>query len=216
MELLGQKIGMTQIFDAKGNFVGVTVLEVGPCVVLQKKTTKTDGYNACQLGFGEKKKSRANKALIGHAKKANAPAPQHIHEYRSEDEASFTVGDKITVKEFQLGQYVDVTGTSKGKGFQGVVRRYKFAGGPATHGCKGWKRRTGAIGERLFPGRVFRGQRMPGHMGNVRVTMRNLRVVQVREMDNLLFIEGAVPGPQGAIVTVRHAKTKSATAAKVS
>lgn len=208
MELLGKKIGMTQVFDAKGNFVGVTAIELGPCTVLQKKDVKTDGYNALQLGFGAKKKSRATKAMIGHAKKANAEAPAFVREYRSLEAHAANVGDKLTVKEFQAGQFVDVIGTTKGRGFQGVVFRHKFGGGPMTHGNKGWKRRPGAIGERLFPGRVFRGQRMPGHMGHVNVTTQNLRVVQVREADNILLIEGSVPGHSGAYVVVRHAKKK--------
>ena len=209
MELLGKKLGMTQLFDAKGNAVGVTAIEVGPCTVLQKKSLETDGYHAVQLGFGERKASRATKPLIGHCKKANATPAKAIREYRTVAPVAFNVGDKITVKEFKPGQFVDVIGTSKGKGFQGVVKRYKFAGGPASHGQKGWFRRPGAIGERLFPGRVFRGQRMPGHMGNTQITTQNLRVIQVREADNLLLIEGAVPGPRGAVIVVRHAKKKS-------
>ena len=200
---------MTQVFDAKGNLIGVTALEVGPCVVLQKKSPKTDGYHAVQLGFGERKEKHATKPLIGHCKKANAAPAKAIREYRTVIETTFNVGDKITVREFQPGQFVDVIGTSKGKGFQGVVRRHKFAGGQASHGQKGWYRRPGAIGERLFPGRVFRGQRMPGHMGHVQRTIQNLRVVQVREVDNLLLIEGAVPGPRGQVVVIRHAKKKS-------
>jgi large subunit ribosomal protein L3 len=217
MELLGKKIGMTQVFDAKGNFVGATVVELGPCVVLQKKTVETkDRYNAVQLGFGERKAQRATKPLVGHCKKANAGPAAFIREVRFDAPPAWNVGDKITVTEFKPGEFVDVIGTSKGKGFQGVVRRYKFAGGPATHGHKGWHRRTGAIGERLFPGRVFRGQRMPGHMGHVTVTTQNLRVVQVRPADNVVLIEGAVPGPRGAYVVVRHAKKKPAKpAAKV-
>jgi len=209
MELLGKKIGMTQVFDAKGNFVGVTAIELGPCTILQKKEPKTDGYHAVQLGFGAKKERNATKPMIGHAKKANAAAPAFVREYRTSEALASNVGDKLTVKEFQAGQFVDVIGTSKGKGFQGVVFRYKFAGGPMTHGNKGWKRRPVAIGERLFPGRVFRGQRMPGHMGHENVTTQNLRVVQVRESDNLLLVEGAVPGHKGAYVVVRHAKKKS-------
>jgi len=208
MELLGKKLGMTQLFDAQGNLVGVTAIEVGPCTVLQKKSPEKDGYHAVQLGFGERKLTHATKPLIGHCKKANAAPAKAIREYRTVAAVAFNVGDKITVKEFQPGQFVDVIATSKGKGFQGVVKRYKFAGGPASHGQKGWFRRPGAIGERLFPGRVFRGQRMPGHMGNTQITTQNLRVVQVREADNLLLIEGAVPGPRGAVVVVRHAKKK--------
>jgi large subunit ribosomal protein L3 len=216
MELLGRKIGMTQVFDAHGNFVGATVVEVGPCVVLQKKTAATkDKYNAVQLGFGERKAKNAGKPLIGHCKKANSAPAAFVREVRLGTEPSWNVGDKVTVKEFKPGEFVDVIGTTKGKGFQGVVFRHKFAGGPMTHGNKGWKRRSGAIGERLTPGRVFRGQRMPGHMGAKNVTTQNLRVVQVREGDNILLIEGAIPGAKGAYVVVRHAKKKGvATAAK--
>lgn len=208
MELLGKKIGMTQIFDVKGNFIGVTVVELGPCTVLQKKSPETDGYHALQLGFGERKAQNATKPLAGHCKKANAAPARFIREYRLSDVSAFNLGDKITVKEFQAGQYVDVIGTSKGKGFQGVVRRHKFAGGDMTHGAKGWHRRGGAIGQRLFPGRVFRGMKMPGHMGNTQITTQNLKVVQVREAENLLLIEGSVPGPTGSLVVVRHAKKK--------
>lgn len=214
MELLGKKIGMTQIFDAKGNFVGVTVLEVGPCTVLQKKTPETDGYHALQLGFGARKLKNTPKPVIGHCKKVNASPSALIREFRTDGSLQFKAGDQITVNEFQAGQFVDVIATSKGKGFQGVVKRYKFAGGPASHGQKGWFRRPGAIGERLFPGRVFRGQRMPGHMGNTQVTTQNLRVVQVRPADNVLLVEGAVPGPRSGFVIIRDAKKKIKPAAK--
>ena len=209
MELLGKKIGMTQLFDAKGNLIGCTAIEVGPCTVLQKKTMETDGYNALQLGFGERKPKHATKPLAGHCKKANAAPARHIREYRLLAPVEINIGDKITVKEFQPGQFVDVIATSKGKGFQGVVRRHKFAGGDMTHGAKGWHRRGGAIGQRLFPGRVFRNMKMPGHMGNTKITTQNLKVIQVRESDNLLLIEGAVPGPTGGLVVVRHAIKKS-------
>lgn len=200
---------MTQLFDAKGNLVGVTAIEVGPCTVLQKKTTETDGYHALQLGFGERKLNKSVKPLVGHCKKANAAPAKFIREMRTDGSLPFNIGDKISVKEFQPGQFVDVIATSKGKGFQGVVKRHHFAGGDATHGAKGWHRRGGAIGQRLFPGRVFRNMKMPGHMGHTRITTQNLRVVQVREADNLLLVEGAVPGPRGVFVVVRHAKKKT-------
>jgi large subunit ribosomal protein L3 len=205
---------MAQLFDAHGNCVGVTVIEAGPCAVLQKKTPETDGYHALQLGFGARKEKNAKKPLLGHCKKANAAPAQFIREYRTTEPSPINMGDKVTVKEFQPGQFVDVIGTSKGKGFQGVVRRHKFAGGDSTHGAKGWHRRSGAIGQRLFPGRVFKNMRMPGHMGHVNITTQNLRVVQVRETENLLFIEGAVPGPRGGFVVVRHAKKKTKPATK--
>jgi large subunit ribosomal protein L3 len=214
VELIARKIGMTQLFDVSGNFVGVTVLECGPCTVLQKKTVKTDGYEAYQLGFGQKKAKNATKAMVGHAAKANVPAPRVVKEFRVETPVELAVGDKVTVKEFAAGQFVDVIGVSKGKGFQGVMRRHKFGGGPATHGHKGWHRRGGAIGQRLFPGRVFRGMRMPGHMGDKKITTQNLRVIQVRDAENLLLVEGAVPGAKGSIVFVRHAKKKPRPAAK--
>jgi large subunit ribosomal protein L3 len=214
MELLGIKIGMTQLFDAKGNMVGVTGIEVGPCTVLQKKTPETDGYHALQLGFGERKAKSATKPLVGHCKKANAAPARFIREIRTDASLQFNIGDKVTVREFQPGQYVDVIGTSKGKGFQGVVKRHHFRGGDATHGAKGSHRRGGAIGQRSFPGRVFKNMRMPGHMGHTRITTQNLRVVQVREADNLLLIEGSVPGPRGAFVVVRHAKKKMKPVAK--
>jgi large subunit ribosomal protein L3 len=209
MELLGKKLGMTQLFDDKGNMVGCTVVEAGPCTVLQKKSPETDGYHAVQLGFGAKKEKNATKPMIGHCKKAHVVPASFIREYRTAEPVQFNVGDKITVKEFQPGQFVDVIGTSKGKGFQGVVKRHKFAGGDMTHGAKGWHRRGGAIGNRLFPGRVFRNMRMPGHMGHTKITTQNLRVVMVREAEDLLFIEGSVPGHKGAYVVVRHAKKKT-------
>jgi len=214
MELLGKKIGMAHLFDANGSLVGVTVIEVGPCTVLQKKTPETDGYHAVQLGWGARKEKNASRALIGHCKKANASPARFIREYRTEQPLTVNVGEAITVKEFSSGQYVDVIGTGKGKGYQGVVRRHKFRGGDMSHGAKGWHRRSGAIGQRLFPGRVFRNMRMPGHMGGRTVTSQNLRVVQVRESENLLLVEGAVPGARGAFVVVRHAKKKTKAAVK--
>jgi large subunit ribosomal protein L3 len=214
MEILGRKIGMTQLFDAQGGLVGVTVIEAGPCTVLQKKTPEIDGYHALQLGFGARREKNAPKPLVGHCRKSNAAAAEFIRECRLTGPSAVNAGDKVTVKEFQPGEYVDVIGTSKGKGFQGVVRRHKFRGGDASHGAKGWHRRSGAIGQRLFPGRVFRNMRMPGHMGHGRVTTQNLRVVQVREAENLLLVEGAVPGPRGGFVVVRHAKKKTKPAQK--
>ena len=182
---------MAQLFDANGNFVGVTVIEAGPCTVLQKKTLDNDGYHAVQIGLGTRKEKNAGKPLIGHCKKANTAPARFIREYRTEEPTQFSVGDKITVKEFQPGQYVDVIGTGKG-----------------------WHRRGGAIGQRLFPGRVFKNMRMPGHMGDVKVTTQNLRVIQVREAENLLLIEGAVPGARGAFVVIRHALKKTKPVAK--
>ncbi|MCS7047773.1 MAG: 50S ribosomal protein L3 [Verrucomicrobiae bacterium] len=209
MELLGRKLGMTQVFDERGNLCGVTVLEVGPCTVLQKKTRETDGYRAFQLGFGERKTKHVTKPMLGHFKKAGVSPMMWVREYRTDDEqVSLNVGDRLTVKAFQVGQYVDVIGVSKGRGFQGVVKRHHFRGGDAAHGCKGWHRRPGAISTRMTPGWVKKNQRMPGHMGHTRVTVQNLRVLGVREADNVLLIEGAVPGPRGGLVVVRHAKKR--------
>jgi large subunit ribosomal protein L3 len=215
VELLGTKMGMTQVFDTAGNLVGVTVIQAGPCTVLQKKTAETDGYAAYQLGYGERKPKHATKPLAGHCRKANAAPARVIREFRNDDgKIQLNVGDQITVKEFQAGQFVDVVGMSKGKGFQGVVRRHHFRGGDSTHGAKGWHRRSGAIGQRLTPGRVFRNMRMPGHMGHTSITTQNIQVIQVRESQNLLLIAGAVPGPTGTVVVVRHAKKKTRPAAK--
>jgi large subunit ribosomal protein L3 len=213
-ELIGKKIGMTQVFDASGNFVGVTVVEVTPCTVLQKKLIETDGYRAYQIGSGQRKKSRATKAMVGHCKKAGVEAVKVAREFRAADGQELEVGAQITVAEFQPGQFVDVIGITKGHGFQGVVKRHHFRGGDASHGCKGWHRRSGAIGQRMTPGRVFLGKRMPGHMGHTRVTVQNLRVVQVRTADNVLCIEGALPGARGSWITIRHAKKKLKPAGK--
>jgi len=204
--LLGKKIGMTRVYNELGEAVPVTVVQAGPCVVLQKKTQEKDGYTAYQIGFDPVKESRATKPAIGHAKKANSSPMRFVWEVPVVNGQELNAGDQVTVKEFQAGQFVDVIGTSKGKGFQGVVFRHNFRGGPATHGAKGWKRRTGSIGQRLFPGTVMRGQRMPGHMGHKRRTVQNLEVVHVREQDNALLIQGAVPGPNGGYVVVRPSK----------
>lgn len=204
--LLGRKIGMTRVYDVQGVVVPVTVVEAGPCVVLQKKSAETDGYAAYQLGFDAIKESRALKPEVGHAKKAKSAPMRFVREVPPVNGKDLNVGDQVTVKEFQIGQFVDVIGTSKGKGFQGVVSRYHFAGGPATHGAKGWKRRIGAIGCRSFPGHVNRGKKMPGHMGHEQKTIQNLEVIGVREKDNALLIHGAVPGPNGGYVMVRPSK----------
>ncbi len=206
---------MTQLFDTDGKLVGVTVIELGPCPVLQKKTQQTDGYEAYQIGFAERKAKRASKALTGHCQKASAAPAQVIREFRNDDGAlEFEVGQKLTVAEFQAGQYVDVIGTTKGKGFQGVMRRHNFGGGNRSHGAAGFHRRPGAIGQRLTPGHVFKNMKMPGQMGHTKVTTQNLKVLQVREAENLLLVEGAVPGPETAVVVVRHAKKKARPAPK--
>jgi large subunit ribosomal protein L3 len=207
MEIIGKKLGMTQVFTANGDLVAVTVVEAGPCTVLQKKTAENDGYSALQIGFGERDEKHATKPMLGHAKKAGVAAPRVVREIKI---AGFDakLGDKITVEHFKPGQFVDVIGLTKGKGFQGVVKRHRFRGGDASHGAKGFHRRPGAIGQRSFPGRVFKGMRMAGHMGNARRTTQNLKLVDVKPEKNLLLIAGALPGPTGNIVIVRHAKKK--------
>jgi large subunit ribosomal protein L3 len=201
--ILGKKLGMTQVFAADGSRIPVTVVEAGPCVVLQKKTVETDGYNALQLGFGARKAHRVNKPAMGHFKKAGQGAFTHVREIRADEIAEHNVGDAITCDTvFAAGDLVDVTGTSKGKGFQGVIKRWNFAGGRNTHGSM-FHRRPGAIGCSAWPSRVFKGKKMAGQMGNARVTTQGLRVVEVRPELNLLLIRGAVPGPKNGLVVIR-------------
>jgi large subunit ribosomal protein L3 len=201
--ILGKKLGMTQVFAADGSRIPVTVVEAGPCVVLQKKTVETDGYNALQLGFGARKAHRVNKPAMGHFKKAGQGAFTHVREIRADDIAEHNVGDAITCDTvFAPGDLIDVTGTSKGKGFQGVIKRWNFAGGRNTHGSM-FHRRPGAIGCSAWPSRVFKGKKMAGQMGNARVTTQGLQVVEVRPELNLILIKGAVPGPKNGLVVIR-------------
>ena len=202
--LLGKKVGMTRVFDDAGQQIPVTVLDVGPCVVLQRKTKAKDGYEALQIGFGPMTERRACKPLIGRCKAANSPPLRHLSELPLEAGDDFKAGDTLTAAIFKDIKYVDVTGITKGRGFQGVVRRYKMSGGPHTHGGHS-KRRVGSIGCRELPGRVHKGKRMPGHMGNVQITQQNLQVVQVRPEDNLLLVRGAVPGAPGSVVMIKKA-----------
>jgi large subunit ribosomal protein L3 len=203
--LLGKKLGQTRVYDAKGNAVPVTVILAGPNRVIQCKTVATDGYSAVQLGFDDQKEQRVTKPLMGHFRKFKSSAVKRVREFRN-----FTLdvkpGDILGPRIFAAGDYVDAIGVTKGRGFEGVVKRHHFRGGDITHGAKGWHRRSGAIGQRLFPGTVMRGMKMPGHMGQVRRTVQNLEVVQVREAENLLLIKGAVPGANGDYVIIREAK----------
>lgn len=197
---------MTQVYDAQNVLVPVTVVEAGPCSVVQVKTVAADGYNAVQLGFGAVKASRATKAESAHAKKAGLDAtPRNLREVRTNGEVPVKAGDVITVSAFSEGQFVDIVGVSKGKGFQGVVKKHGAAGGPASHGSM-FHRRIGAIGMRQTPGRSWKNQAMPGHMGNQRRTVQNLRVVKVVAEKNLLLVKGAVPGANGDVVLIRAAK----------
>jgi len=221
--LIGKKLGQTRVYDANGVVTPVTVILAGPNRVLQVKKTDTDGYSAVQLAFGEQKPQRLTKAELGHlvkygaldakeAQKAREPgekkplvAVAKIREFRNFS-LDVKPGDMLGVTLFAPGDFVDVIGLTKGRGFQGVVKRHHFRGGDASHGSKGWHRRPGAIGQRLFPGTVMRGMKMPGHMGQVRRTVQNLEVIQVREADNLLLVKGAVPGAKGDYVIIRESK----------
>jgi large subunit ribosomal protein L3 len=205
--LLGRKIGMTRVYDASGKATPVTVIEAGGNTVIQVKNPDTDGYSAVQVGFDSQKESRVTKPLIGHFKKANSGPKKFVREFRLPDGTKVDGDLKIGVNQFQPGEFVDVIGRSKGKGFQGVVKKHGFAGQPAAHGSK-THRRNGAIGNRSTPGRVWRNMGMPGHMGDDRVTVQNLRIVQVRPEENVILVCGAVPGSNGSYVVVRPAKKR--------
>jgi large subunit ribosomal protein L3 len=201
--LIGKKIGMTSIFDANGKNMPCTVLEVGPCVVTQVRTEEVDGYSALQLGFDDKTEKSATKADLGHAKKAGTSVKRKVAEFRGFDE-EYKLGDSITVDHFAEGEFVDVSGTSKGKGFQGVVKRHGFAGvGQATHGQHNRLRAPGSIGAASYPARVFKGMKMAGRMGTDTVKVQNLRVLKVVAEKNLLVIKGCVPGPKNAYVIIQ-------------
>ncbi len=200
--ILGKKLGMTQIFAADGRRIPVTVVEAGPCVVVQKKVAETDGYDALQVGFGVKKAHRTNKPMMGHFKPAGQGAFSHLREFQANDIDQYSVGDEVTCEIFQPGELVDVTGTSKGKGFQGVIKRWGFAGGRATHGSM-FHRAPGSIGASAWPSRVFKGKKMAGQMGNERVTVQRLEVVEVRPEQNLVLVYGAVPGAKNSVVMLR-------------
>ncbi len=205
--IIGKKLGMTQVYDAKGRHVPVTVLAVGPCVVLQRKSSARDGYEAVQVGYLDQKEHRLNKPQLGHFKKAGVAPKRIVKEFPVDAADATKEGDTFTVTLFDGVSYVDVTGVTKGRGFQGVVKRHGMAGGPAAHGHTS-HRRPGSIGMRTKPGRIFKNKRLPGHMGNVMVTTQNLKVVQVRADDNAILVEGSVPGPTGSIVMVRKAIKK--------
>ncbi len=195
---------MTQVFSADGNLIPVTAIEAGPCVVLQKKEKAKDGYEALQLGFGPKKSQKVNKPEQGHMGKAGKGAFSVLKEFRSEEISSFEVGQEVKLSEFfKAGDHVDVTGTSKGKGFAGVIKRWGFAGFPGSHGTHEYFRHGGAIGNRSYPGRVFKGKKMAGQLGNEQVSVQNLEVVQIREESNLLLVKGAVPGGKRGVLLIR-------------
>jgi large subunit ribosomal protein L3 len=205
--LLGKKIGMTQIFDEDGAAIPVTVIEAGPCYVTQVRAVEKDGYNAVQIGYGEVKPKRLTAGQLGHLKrdKLNLPPLRFLREFRVKD-AEVSEGDKLSVEVFVVGDRVDVVGTSKGKGFQGGVKRYGFRGGPKTHGQSDRHRAPGSHGAGTTPGRVYKGARGPGHMGDERVTSQNLKVVLLDPERNLIGVRGSVPGSRGGLVMIKEAR----------
>jgi large subunit ribosomal protein L3 len=205
--ILGKKVGMTQIFDDRGEVVPVTVIEAGPCFVAQIKTVDKDGYSAVQLGFEETKPKHLTRPQMQHLQKSELPPLRHLREFRDiDDNGDVTEGQKVTVDIFEPGEYVDITGTSKGRGFAGVVKRYGFGGGPKTHGQSDRLRAPGSIGACTTPGRVFKGKRMPGRMGGNRVTSQGLQVILVDPERNLLAVRGSVPGAKNGLLMIRQAR----------
>ncbi|THD69926.1 50S ribosomal protein L3 [Robertkochia marina] len=201
--LIGKKIGMTSLFDENGKNIPCTVIEAGPCVVTQVRTNEVDGYEALQLGFDDKAEKHASKAELGHAKKAGTAPKKQVVEFQ-DFEGEYKLGDTLTVEQFQAGEFVDVSGTSKGKGFQGVVKRHGFGGvGQATHGQHNRLRAPGSIGAASYPARVFKGMRMAGQMGAEKVTVQNLKVLKVVPEKNLLVVKGCVPGHKNAYVIIQ-------------
>ena len=205
--ILAKKIGMTQVFEESGNLVPVTVLQAGPMVVVQKKTVETDGYNAIVVGFGEINEKNVNKPRKGQFKKANASYKRYLREFKVDDVEKYNLGDEITVEIMDGIEFVDVIGTSKGKGTQGVIKRHGFGRGRESHGSK-FHRMPGGMGAATWPGKVFKGHRMMGRMGNERTTVQNLKVVKVDKENGIILIKGAVPGPKKGLITVRKAIKK--------
>ena len=200
--IIGKKIGMTQIFDEAGKVIPVTVIEAGPCVVVHKKTAEKDGYEAVQLGFGEVKVARVNKPMKGHFDKADVACKKELKEFRLDDCSAVNVGDVLKADTFEVGDMVDVSGTSKGKGFQGTIKRHNNSRLKETHGTGPVHRHAGSMGACSSPSRIFKGKGMPGQMGNEKVTVQNLEVVKIDAENNLIALKGAVPGPKGGIVSI--------------
>jgi len=204
--LIGRKIGMTQIFDESGRAIPVTLIEAGPCFVSQIKTAETDGYSAVQLAYGEVKPKRLSKAQLGHLKTNNLPPVRVLREFRTKKIEDINPGDELNASVFAAGEFVDVVGTSKGKGFAGAMKRHGFHGGPATHGQSDRQRSPGSSGSGTTPGRVYKGKRRPGHMGNVQVTSSHIRVAMVDPERNLIAVQGSVPGAKGGTVVIKEAR----------
>ena len=206
--IIGKKVGMTQIFDEQGKVIPVTVIEAGPCVVAQVKSVETDGYNAIQLGYGDVKASKINKPEKGHFAKANIAPKKHLREFRVDSIEGVTVGTEVKADTFEIGDKIDVQGTTKGKGFQGVIKRHGQSRGPMGHGSM-YHRRPGSMGPTSTPGRVFKGKKLPGHMGVQTVTIQNLEVVAVDLDKNVILVKGSVPGNKGAILKIRNSVKSS-------
>jgi large subunit ribosomal protein L3 len=200
--IIGKKLGMTQIFLEDGTRVPVTVIQAGPCYVVQKKTADNDGYSAVQVGFESVAAANVNKPYLGHCTKSGHGVFRHLREFKNDQVESMNVGDEITVNEFSVDDVIDVTGTSIGKGFQGVIKRWNFKGGRASHGSR-FHRAPGSIGASATPSHVFKNKKMPGQMGNAKVTVQRLKIVRVDAADNLLLIKGAVPGHKNSIITIK-------------
>ncbi|HEB68612.1 MAG TPA: 50S ribosomal protein L3 [Desulfobulbus sp.] len=200
--ILGRKIGMTRIYNENGRSIPVTVIEAGPCTILQKKTKAKEGYDAIQVGFLEKKQARLNKPEAGHFKRSGGKGFYHVREFRVTDPESFDLGQEINLNEvLQVGDKVDITGKVKGRGFQGVMKRHGFGGGKASHGS-GFHRAPGSIGCSAYPGRVIKGKKMPGRMGNNTVTQKNLTIIDIRDEENVLLVEGTVPGAKNGLLSI--------------
>ncbi len=206
--IIGRKVGMTQIFDETGAIIPVTVIECGPCPVVQVKTVETDGYDAVQLGFGEVKEVKVNKPKKGHFSKASVKPTKHLREFRLDDVSTVKVGDEIKVDTFEAGEAVDIQGITKGKGFQGVIKRHGQSRGPMGHGSM-YHRRPGSMGPCSTPGRVFKGKKLPGHMGVDTVTIQNLMIIRVDSDKNAILVKGSVPGNKGSILKINDSVKKS-------
>lgn len=200
--LIGKKIGMTNVFTSDGQLVPVTVVQAGPCIVTQVKTDKTDGYNALQLGFDEKKVEKTNRPMAGHFKKSGDKAFRVLREFKIDDLENINPGATVSIDLFTVGDKVNISGISKGRGFQGTIKRHGFSRGPETHGSRN-HRKPGSIGNSAWPGRVFKGKKLPGHMGSDKNTIKNLTIVDIKHEDNLLLIKGAVPGFKTGILEVK-------------
>ncbi len=203
--LIGKKLGMTQVFGEDGSAIPVTILEAGPCFVTQIRTLNKDGYSAVQLGYEEVKQKKLTKGQIGHLERSKLPPLRHLREFRT-SKPEVKEGEQVNVSQFEVGAHVDIVGVSKGKGFAGTVKRYHFRGGPVTHGQSDRLRAPGSVAATTTPGRVFKGKKMAGHMGNERVSSQNLKVVLVDVEKNLIGVNGSVPGPRGGLVVIKEAR----------